>query len=152
MRFTTAECNIMGVSWKQTSHPHQYELSGQVLEEVKDTMYLGVTVSDILEWTKHIDVITAKANSKLSFLWRNLKGNPKKRETVHVSLLRSFLEYSATVWHPCQKYSSENWRWCSTGCLFCERHAGMECLKVLRRCWNNVRSGFRCQKDTKNVV
>ena len=35
------------------------------------------------EWTKHIDVITSKANSKLSFLRRNLKGCPEKlRETV----------------------------------------------------------------------
>ena len=58
----------MRVSRKQTPIPYQYELSGQVLEEVKDAKYLGVTVSDDLEWTKHIDVITSKANSKLSFL------------------------------------------------------------------------------------
>ena len=67
MRFNAAQCNIMRVSRKQTPIPYQYELSGQVLEEVKDAKYLGVTVSDDLEWTKHIDVITSKANSKLSF-------------------------------------------------------------------------------------
>ena len=52
----------------------------QVIEEVKDARYLGVTVSDDLEWTKHIDVITSKANSKLSFLRRNLnmQGCPEK--------------------------------------------------------------------------
>ena len=70
MRFNAAKCNIMRVSRKQTPIPYQYELSGQVLEEVKDAKYLGVTVSDDLEWTKHIDVITSKANSKLSFLSR----------------------------------------------------------------------------------
>ena len=42
--------------------------SGTVLEEVKDVKYLGVTVSDDLEWTKHINAITTKANSKFSFL------------------------------------------------------------------------------------
>ena len=88
--------------------PYQYELSGQVLEEVKDAKYLGVTVSDDLEWTKHIDIITSKANSKLSFLRRNLKGCPEKlRETAYFSLVRAFLEYSATVWHPRQKYNSD---------------------------------------------
>ena len=83
MKFNAAKCNIMRVSRKQTPIPYQYELSGQVLEEVKDAKYLGVTVSDDLEWTKHIDVITSKANSKLSFLRRNLKGCPEKlRETA----------------------------------------------------------------------
>ena len=49
----------MRVSRKQTpirAIPYQYELSVQVLEEVKDAKYLRVTVSDDLEWTKHIDV------------------------------------------------------------------------------------------------
>ena len=62
----------MRMSRKQTPISTQYELSGQVLEEVKDANYLGVTVSDDLEWTKHINAITTKANSKLSFLRRNI--------------------------------------------------------------------------------
>ena len=49
MRFNTAKCNIMRVSRKKTPIPYQYELSRQVLEEVKDAKYLGVTVSDDLE-------------------------------------------------------------------------------------------------------
>ena len=55
-----------------------------------------------------INAITTKANSKLSFLRRNLKGCPEKlRETAYFVLVRSFLEYSATVWHPHQKYNSD---------------------------------------------
>ena len=39
---------------------------------------------------------------------RNLKGCPDKlRETAYFALVRSFLEYSATVWHPHQKYNSD---------------------------------------------
>ena len=118
MRFNAAKCNIMRVSREQTPIPYQYELSGQVLEEVKDAKYLGVTVSDDLEWTKHIDVIISKANSKLSFLRRNLKGCPEKlREIAYFSLVRSFLEYSATVWHPAKNTTPINWRWCSAGLL-----------------------------------
>ena len=87
-----AKCNIMQMSRKQTPISTQYELSGQVLEEVKDAKYLGVTVGDDLEWTKHINAITTKANSKLSFLRRNLKGCPEKlRETAYFALVRSFL-------------------------------------------------------------
>ena len=108
MRFNAAKCSIMRMSGKQTPISSQYELSGQVLEEVKDAKYLGVTVSDDLEWTKHINAITTKANSKLSFLRCNLKGCPEKlRETAYFALVRSFLEYSAPIWHPHQKYNSD---------------------------------------------
>ena len=47
-KFNAAKCNIMRMSRKQTPISTQYELSGQVLEEVKDAKYLGVTVSDDL--------------------------------------------------------------------------------------------------------
>ena len=54
----------------------------------------------------NINAIATKANSKLSFLRRNLKGCPEKlKETAYFSLVQSFLEYSATVWHLHQKYS-----------------------------------------------
>ena len=43
-----------------------------------DAKYLGVTLSNDLEWSKHIATMTNKANSKLSFLRRNLKGCPEK--------------------------------------------------------------------------
>ena len=52
--------------------------------------------------------IANKANAKLSFLRRNLKGFPEKlKQTAYFSLFRSFVEYSATVWDPYQKYNSE---------------------------------------------
>ena len=43
-----------------------------------DAKYLGVTLSNDLEWSKHIATMTNKANSKLSFLRRNLKVCPEK--------------------------------------------------------------------------
>ena len=52
--------------------------------------------------------MTNKANSKLSFLRRNLKGCPEKLEqTAYFSLIHSFMEYGATVWDPYQKYNSD---------------------------------------------
>ena len=73
-----------------------------------DAKYLGVTLSNDLEWSKHIATKTKKYNSKLSFLRRNLKGCPEKlKQTAYFSLIRSFMEYGATVWDPYQKYSSD---------------------------------------------
>ena len=68
--------------------------------------YLGITLSNDLEWSKHIATMTNKANSKLSFLRRNLKGcSEKLKQTAYFSLIRPFMEYGATVWDPYQKTS-----------------------------------------------
>ena len=73
-----------------------------------DAKYLGVTLSNDLEWSKHIGNMTNKANSKLLFLGRNRKGCQEKlRQTAYFSLIRSFMEYGTTVWDPYQKYNSD---------------------------------------------
>ena len=82
MRFNTAKCNIMRVSQTRDPKLVNYSLTGQVLDEVIDAKYLGVTLSNNLEWSKHIATMTNKANSKLSFLRRNLKGCPEKRKLL----------------------------------------------------------------------
>ena len=106
MRFNAAKCNIMRVSRTRDPKLFNYSLTGQVLEEVMDAKYLGVTLSNDLECSKHIAIMTNKANSKLSFLRRNLKGCPEKlKQTAYFSLVRSFMEYGATVWD--QKYNSD---------------------------------------------
>ena len=52
--------------------------------------------------------MTNQANSKLLFLCRNLKSCPEKlKQTAYFSLIRSFMEYGATVWDPYQKYNSD---------------------------------------------
>ena len=73
-----------------------------------DDKYLELTLSNDLEWSKHIAIMTNKAHSKLSFLRRNLMGCTKKlKQTAYFSFIRSFMEYGATVWDPYQKYNSD---------------------------------------------
>ena len=48
-----------------------------------DAKYLEVTLSNDLEWSKHIATMTNKTNSTFSFWRRNLKGCPEKlKQTV----------------------------------------------------------------------
>ena len=85
---------------------YSYKLSGQVLDEVKDSKYLGVTISDNLDWSKHITTTTTKANARLSFIKRNLKDCPQKlKEMAYFSLVRSFVDYASAVWDPHQKFN-----------------------------------------------
>ena len=66
----------------------------------------------------------------------NLKGCPEKlRETAYFSLVRSVLEYSATVWHPQQKYKSDKLEMVQRrAARFVKGRYGpygcMECIKV----------------------
>ena len=106
--FNAAKCNFMRVSRTRDPKLFNYSLTGQVLEEVMDAKYLGVTLSNDLEWSKPIATMTNKANSKLSFLHRNLKGcSEKLKQTAYFRLIRSFKEHDATVWDPYQKYNSD---------------------------------------------
>ena len=64
-----------------------------------------VTLSNDLELSKHIATMT---NSNLSFLRRNLKSCPEKlKQTAYFSLIRSFMDYGATVCDPYRKYNSD---------------------------------------------
>ena len=73
-----------------------------------DANYMGVTLSDYLEWSQTIATITNKDDSKFSYLRCNLKGCPAKlKQTAYFSLICSFMEYGATVWDPYQQYTSD---------------------------------------------
>ena len=71
MCFNAAKCNIMRVLRTRDPKLFNISLTGQVLEEVMDAKYLGLTISKDLEWSKHIATMTNKANSKLSFCIAN---------------------------------------------------------------------------------
>ena len=84
--------------WTRDPKLFDYSLTGQVLEEVMDAKYFGVTLSNDLQWSKHIATKTNNANSKFSFLRRNLKGCLEKlKQTAYFSLIRSSMEYGTTV-------------------------------------------------------
>ena len=62
-----------------------------------DAKYLGVTLSNDLEWSKHIATMTEKANSKLLFLHCNLW---LPREALSNCLI-FFYSLFYGVWHHC---------------------------------------------------
>ena len=78
-----------------------YTIDGEILEQVDNTKYLGITISNDLGWSIQAANTSNKANTTLAFLRRNLKLCPKKlKETAYHSLVRSVLEYAATAWDP----------------------------------------------------
>ena len=98
MRFNATKCYILSTRNKSSYH---YQLNNVILKQVQNNPYLGVLFSEDLKWTDHITKITKKANSTLGFLRRNLKYCPTKcKRAAYLSMVRSVLEYGATLWDP----------------------------------------------------
>ena len=87
-----------------------YSLTGQVLEEVMDAKYLGVTLSNDLSGQITLQPWQTRLTPSFRFCvatWRAAQRSLSKLQTAYFSLIRSFMEYGATVWDPYQKYNSD---------------------------------------------
>ena len=102
MQFNAKKCNIMrigNVTWS-----FFYNINQCILEEVTQSTYLGITITNNLSWSPHLPSIVSKAQKRLGFLHRNFRGSPYKwKEVACKSLVQSQLEYSTTLWHPTLK-------------------------------------------------
>ena len=106
MRFNVAKCRSVRV----TRHPpdghiqFEYTLRQQGLERVRSAKYLGITISDDLDWGQHISGISSGAAKTLGFLRRSLAFAPGHTgEVAYKALVRPGLGYAAPVWHPCRE-------------------------------------------------
>ena len=106
MKFNVAKCHSMRV----TRHQHHkqilfdYSLHNQTLENVQSANYLGITITDNMDWGPHVSEISSKATKTLGVLRRNLAFAPRSTEEVaYKTLVRSKLEYAAPIWSPYSK-------------------------------------------------
>ena len=87
MQFNPSKCNILSISRSTPLHRF-YSLCGTVLQDVHDARYLGINLSEDLQWANHIKSIAAKSSSILGLLKRNLLKCPQKlREQAYISLI-----------------------------------------------------------------
>ena len=103
MKFNVAKCHSMRVTRHLPSNQihFNYSLHQQTLEQVESAKYLGITITDNLEWGQHVSEISSKATKTLGFLRRNLALAPQHtKEVAYQTLVRHQLEYAAPIWHP----------------------------------------------------
>ena len=75
-----------------------YHLHGHTLELVTSAKYLGLIITNKLQWDQHITDITAEANKTLGFLKRNLKiPSIRIKEQAYQILVCPLVEYASTV-------------------------------------------------------
>ena len=68
MSFNPSKCQVLHIRRAKCPIQTRYILHDIVLESVPSAKYLGVTISDNLSWSPHIDSISKKANQTLGFL------------------------------------------------------------------------------------
>ena len=104
MKFNVAKCHSMRVTRHliPSNQIHfNYSLHQQTLEQVQSAKYLGITITDDLEWGQHVAEFSSKATKTLGFLRRNLALAPRHtKEVAYQTLVRPQLEYAAPIWHP----------------------------------------------------
>ena len=106
MKFNVAKCHSMRV----TRHQHNkqilfdYSLHNQTLENVQSAKYLGITITDNMDWGQPVSEISSKATKTLGFLRRNLAFAPRStKEVAYKTLVQPKLEYAAPIWSPHSK-------------------------------------------------
>lgn len=105
MRFQPVKCNTMTVSNKKKNIRYNYTLEGTELESLDHIKYLGVTITQNLNWNKHITLMCNKTQKILGLVKRNLKTCPTEvKMQAYKGLIRPILEYSSSVWDPHQQY------------------------------------------------
>ena len=102
MRFKPVKCNMMQLTRKHLNKfQASYTLEGTVLENVDNIKYLGVTITNDLNWNTHISNICTKANRTLGFLRGTLFSCPQNvKEAAYKGMVRPILEYGSLVWDP----------------------------------------------------
>ena len=104
-KFSVAKCHFMRVTWHYSHKQiiHDYTLHQQTLENVQSAKYLGITITENMDWGQHISDISSKATKTLGFLRRNLAFAPSStKEVAYKTLVRPKLEFAAPIWSPYQ--------------------------------------------------
>ena len=103
MAFNASKCKSLHISKKKTpSFAQAYDLDGQFLDCVPFTKDLGKTVSSDLQWSKHTEEITSKANKTLGLIRRLYRdvNDVKIRKLLYCLMVRPQLEYCSCLWSP----------------------------------------------------
>ena len=85
----------------RTPTPNTYTFCGQTLTSVDSHCYLGIHLSNTLNWTAQTKSASTKAQQMLGVSRRNLNKCPTHIKAIaYTSLVRPILEYASAAWDP----------------------------------------------------
>ncbi len=83
MDFNVTKCYLMTITTKLKPNVSQYQMFSHPLTRVNSTKYLGITVDSRLNWSDHINNVTAKSRKTLSMTNRTL--NPCTQQVKKIT-------------------------------------------------------------------
>ena len=105
---------MWSIDWQMTFNPNKsefritnkvnhiwsdYPLRNCQIPLVNHAKYLGVIIDKYLNWTEHVNMITANANSIRGFLQHNLSKCPTHvKNSSYVTYVRPMLDYSRSLY------------------------------------------------------
>lgn len=101
MKFHPSKCYVLSIHRRKSPITHKYTMLGEELKSVTHIPYLGIEITNNLNWTTHIQTVVSKSNKVLGFLRRNLHQCPENiKAQAYKSLVRPNLEYASAAWDP----------------------------------------------------
>ena len=100
MEFNAKKCKILRVARIRSIDDRYYYLGGVKLDCVDVENDLGVLVSHNLSWSKHVDLISSKAQRMLNVLYRTCRdiNDISTKKLLYIAWVCSRLEYASVVW------------------------------------------------------
>ena len=104
MKFNPTKCFTMTLASRKPT-PNHYTC-GQQLKSIQSHCYIGVQISNTLNWTTQRNSVVKKAQQTLGVIRRNLNKCPTHIKSIaYTTLVRPILEYASASWDPhCLKH------------------------------------------------
>lgn len=102
MCLSIPKCKALNISRKKIPTKREYHLNGSPLATVSEIKDLGITVTNTLQWSQHIKLISSKANRTLGLIRRVCRdiNDPDNKKLLYCSIVRPQLEYACELWSP----------------------------------------------------
>lgn len=101
MELNPSKTVFMPITRKTKPLLFRYVIHDEPLLRVSEYKYLGVYVTDSLNWNRHIDYICDKSQKKLWMLRRRLsEATPEVKLLAYKTTVLPLLEYACPIWKP----------------------------------------------------
>ena len=105
INFHPSKCYVLRIYRIKNPIIHHYTMTSQTLKAVDHQPYLGITISETLNWKTHTLDVRNKANKTLDCIKRNLHSCPERvKAQAYTSLVRLILEHGSTAWDTYRMY------------------------------------------------
>ena len=124
MTFNPSKSEFLRITNKVNYISSDYYLRNCHIPLVNHVKYLGVIIDKHLNWSDHVNMITAKANSVRGFLQRNLCKCPSHvKNSSYTTYVRPILDYACSVWSPYHQHNISKIEMVATekGSTFCDQ-------------------------------